>query len=222
MASVFITGANRGIGLELARQYASDGWRVHAASRKPDTAEQIVGDVVGHMLDVTDVDQLAALGGCFVDETLDLVINNAGVWFADVENLEGFQTTAWERYLRVNALGPLLVSQALANSFAKNGAKLVNISARSSSITLARDKGFGYGPSKAALNAITKSLSVDLAPRQIIVIAITPGWVNTDMGADGANIEVEESVRGIRDVIARTTMESTGRFFEYDGVELPW
>ena len=69
---------------------------------------------------------------------------------------------------------------------------------------------------------LPKACRLNLAPRQIIVIAITPGWVNTDMGADGANIEVEESVRGIRDVIARTTMESTGRFFEYDGVELPW
>lgn len=89
-------------------------------------------------------------------------------------------------------------------------------------MTLARERGFGYGPSKAALNAITKSLSVDLAPRQITVIAITPGWVNTDMGADGAKIEVEESAHGIREVIARASMESTGRFFEYDGAELPW
>ena len=125
---------------------------------------------------------MAALGARFREESLDLVINNAGVWFADVESLETFETTAWDRYLRVNALGPLLVSQALENSFSKSGAKLVNITARSSSMTLARDRGFGYGPSKAALNAITKSLSVDLAPRQITVIAITPGWVNTDMG----------------------------------------
>ena len=222
MASVFITGANRGIGFELARQYASDGWRVHAASRKPETAERIAGDVVGHRLDVTDVDQVAALGRRFSEESLDLVINNAGVWFSDVENLEGFETNAWDHYMRVNALGPLLVSQALEGSLSKTGAKLVNITARSSSMTLARDRGFGYGPSKAALNAITKSLSVDLAPRQITVIAITPGWVNTDMGADGAKIEVEESVHGIRKVIARATMESTGHFFEYDGAELPW
>ena len=107
MASVFITGANRGIGLELARQYASDGWRVHAASRKPQTAERIAGDVVGHQLDVTDVDQVAALGARFCEEPLDLVINNAGVWFPDVENLEGFDTSAWDHYMRVNALGPL-------------------------------------------------------------------------------------------------------------------
>lgn len=222
MASALITGANRGIGFELARQYASLGWRVHAASRKPETAKQICGEVIGHRLDVTDVAQVSALREQFRAEPLDLVINNAGVWFSHVESLETFETATWDRYMRVNALGPLLVSQALESSFSKSGAKLVNISARSASITLARDKGFGYGPSKAALNAITKRLSIELAPRQITVIAITPGWVNTDMGAHGANIEVAESVRGIRDVIARASMHTTGRFFEYDGRELPW
>ena len=222
MSSVFITGANRGIGRELARQYACEGWKVHAASRQPETAKQIAGDVTGHLLDVTDVEQVAALRSSFPEQTLDLVINNAGIWLPEAETLESINSSAWNRYMRVNALGPLLVSQALAHSFSTAGAKLVNITARSSSITHARDRGFGYGPSKAALNAITKSLSIDFAPRQITVIAITPGWVNTDMGREGAIIEVEESVRGIRAVIADATIKSSGHFFEYDGSEVAW
>lgn len=222
MPSVFITGANRGIGFEFACQYANAGWRVHAASRVPRTAGEIAGDVEGHLLEVTDAGQISSLSTRFETERLDLVINNAGIWLPDVETLDTFDTSAWDAYMRVNALGALLVSQALANTFSPDGAKLINISSRSASMTLADDKGFGYGSSKAALNAITKSLSVDFASKLIAVVAITPGWVSTDMGGAEANLTVQESVRGMREVIEGVTMEHSGRFYAYDGQEVPW
>ena len=182
MPTVLISGANRGLGLEFARQYARDGWRVHAASRAPATADRLADNVVGHFLDVTDPTQISALRARLADEQLDVIINNAGIWFPKVESLDGFDARAWESYMQVNALGPLIMAQAFADLLSPRGAKLVNVSSRSASIALADDTGFGYGASKAALNAITKSLSVDWRASNVIVIAITPGWVRTDMG----------------------------------------
>jgi len=222
MATAFITGTNRGIGFELVRQYAAEGWRVHAASRHPQSCESIHGEVFSHHLDVADARQIANLGAELQAESFDLVINNAGVYSPETETLDTFSVAKWDTCVRVNALAPLLIARALLGSLSPADAKLVNISTRNASMALANDNGFGYGASKAALNAITKSLSVDLAARGVAVLAITPGWVRTDMGGDDADLGVEESVAGIRTVIAQATMANSGRFLAHDGEVVPW
>jgi NAD(P)-dependent dehydrogenase (short-subunit alcohol dehydrogenase family) len=222
MPTVLITGTNRGIGFEFARQYAADGWRVHATSRSPETCARIPGDVVTHHLDVCDVDSAASLRTAIEPDRLDVVINNAGVWFPEVETLETIDAESWDIYMRVHALGPLVVAQALMNSLTNNDSKLVNISSRSASMTLSDSNGYGYGASKAALDAITKSLAVDCEALGITVLALTPGWVRTDMGGQDANLSAEESVRGMRKVIADATLNDSGQFFAYDGERVPW
>lgn len=222
MPTVLVSGANRGLGLEFVRQYANDGWRVHAASREPETADTIAGDVVGHLLDVTNPKQISDLSRHLASEPLEVLINNAGIWIPEIESLESFNTSAWDRYMHANALGPLLLSQAFADLLSPQGAKLINISSRSASLTLPTTLDLGTAPAKLALNAITKSLSVDWRSRKITVIAITPGWVRTDMGGEAANLSVEESVSGMKEIISKLTIEHSGRFYAYDGQEIPW
>ena len=222
MPTAFITGANRGIGRELCRQYAAAGWRVHAASRAPQDCAIIAGDVIAHRLDLCDQAEIAALKTSLGGQPLDLIINNAGLWFPDVETLDTISIASWEHYVRVHALAPLLVVQTLADSLRAGNAKIANISSRSASSTLSDDKGYGYGSSKAGLSAITKSLSVDFAARGVVVLALTPGWVRTDMGGPDANLSVEQSVTGLRKVIDEAGTEQSGRFFAYDGEEVPW
>ncbi|MBS38861.1 MAG: short-chain dehydrogenase [Thiotrichales bacterium] len=222
MSTVLITGANRGIGFELARQYAADGWRVHAASRSPETCSSVAGDVVTHELDVTRTDQISSVAAELTGESLDVLINNAGIYLDGTETLGGLDIDAWDRYVRVNTLAPLLVSRAFGPLLAGDGAKLVNISSRNASMALATDDGFGYGASKAALNAITRHLAIELAPHGVVVLAVTPGWVRTDMGGPEAALRVDESVAGIRELIASAGVRESGQFYAHDGEQVPW
>ncbi len=225
MPTAFITGANRGIGLEFVRQYAEDGWRVHAACRDPEAATElgsIGGDVTVHALDVADDGQIEALARKLKGEPIDLLINNAGV--LDDDRFGDTDTATWLRAFRINSIAPLHLLERLAPNLERSTLKrAVTLTSRMGSIA---DNGSGgdyiYRSSKAALNAAMKSAAIDLRGRGIAVAVLHPGWVRTDMGGPHAAIDVRTSVSGLRATIDSLTLKETGRFFSYDGKELPW
>ena len=226
-SSVLITGAGRGIGLELARQYAAEGWRVHATSRDAKGArplERIEGDVVTHRLDVTKGVQVSALARDLKGEPIDLLINNAGRTGARDRTFGSLDYESWEEIFRVNTLGPLRVAEALVDLVAASKRKLIiSLSSRMGSIGANKDGGsYSYRSSKAALNAAMKSLSIDLARRKITVVVFHPGWVRTDMGGRSASLSPKKSVEGLRTVIDGLKRSDNGRFLNYDGAEIPW
>lgn len=227
MPTVLITGANRGIGLEFARRYAADGWRVHAACRDPAGAQdlkKIKGDVAVHRLDVTEAREVAALAKALEGEPIDLLINNAGIYGARGDGPGHMDYPAWEETLRVNTLAPLRVSEALLPNVAASDKKLiVAITSRMASIELNVEGGsYAYRSSKAALNAAMRSLAADVRAKGVAVAVFSPGWVKTDMGGRGAPVGVTDSVAGMRAVIARLTLADSGRFFNFEGKQIPW
>jgi len=225
MPSILITGTNRGIGLELTRSFAQDGWRVHACCRDPKKAKDLCsidGDVVIHRFDVTDGDRVAGLARELEGEAIDILFNNAGVSGPRA----GFGKTdyeAWVPVFSVNVFAPLRLAECFVGHVARSERKLIlNMSSTMGSIAECGGGMYFYRASKAALNMISKTLSVDLAGQGITVVAFHPGWVQTDMGGPGASITPEASVRGLRKVIAGLTAKDTGGFFAYDGRKLPW
>ncbi len=226
-SSVLITGAGRGIGLEFARQHAGEGWRVHATCRDTKGAsalEEIDGDVVIYRLDVTKSAQVDALARDLQGEPIDLLINNAGRAGARDRSFGNLDFDVWEEVFRVNALAPVRVAEALVELVAASERKqIVSITSRMGSIDSNRDGGgYSYRSSKAALNAAMKSLSIDLASREITVVVFHPGWVRTDMGGRSASLSAKKSVEEMRAVIDRLTLSDSGRFLNYDGTEIPW
>lgn len=226
MPSVLITGANRGIGLEFVKSFAADGWRVHACSRNVEKSKEVRGlggDIVCHKLDVTNGLKVASLARELAEQPIDLLINNAGIYGPRT----GFGETdydEWLNVLQVNTLAPLRMVERFAGLLEQSEAKtVINISSIMGSIGNNSSGGsYIYRSSKAALNMITKTLSNDLAERGFTVVSFHPGWVQTGMGGEGADIAPTEAVAGMRKVIAGLTTSDNGKFFNYDGTPLPW
>lgn len=221
---VLVTGANRGIGLELARQFSAAGWRVIGTARRPDAADELAAtgaEVV--QLDVTDQDSVDRLARDLAGEPLDILINNAGIqplmWeLADVD-IEKF-----ERALAVNTVGPVRVTRALLPNLRSGKLrKIINITTNLSSIAGNTDGGFyGYRESKAALNMFTRSLAAELGPEGFICIVLHPGWVRTDLGGPQAPLEVSDAVQGMRRVIDSLQPPDNGTFRTYAGDVMTW
>jgi NAD(P)-dependent dehydrogenase (short-subunit alcohol dehydrogenase family) len=227
MPSVLITGANRGLGLEFTRQYAADGWRVFAACRDPAGARDLAaveGDVSAETLDVDDGPQVAALANKLSGQPIDVLINNAGIYGPKDVTRDTVVYDAWGQVFRTNAMSPLAVSAAFAANVAQGGQKkIITLSSIMGSIAQNNSSGdFIYRSSKAAVNAVMKSLAGDLKSEGITVVVLHPGWVRTDMGGPDASIEAPESVTGMRAVIAGLKESDSGRFLNYDGTEIPW
>ena len=227
MPSVLITGANRGLGLEFTRQYAADGWRVFAACRDPAGARDLAaveGDVSAETLDVDDGPQVASLANKFSGQPIDVLINNAGIYGPKDVTRDTVVYDAWGQVFRTNAMSPLAVSAAFAANVAQGGQKkIITLSSIMGSIAENDSSGdFIYRSSKAAVNAVMKSLAGDLKSEGITVAVLHPGWVRTDMGGPDAAIEAPESVTGMRAVIAGLKESDSGRFLNYDGTEIPW
>lgn len=222
MPTVFITGCDTGLGVEFARQYAAAGWRVIATCLDPDGAaatRAIAGDIRVLKLDVTDHDAIAALARR-LDEPIDVLVSNAGLGHPH----QAFGETDfahWRRVHEINLMGPMRIAECFIDHVARSDLKmLVFISSRMGSIGLNLTGGaYAYRSSKAGLNAIAKSLAIDLAPRRICVLALHPGWAKTE---PGGRVEVDESVAGMRGLIARSGWHQTGSFFAYDNSILPW
>ncbi|HEY7690655.1 MAG TPA: SDR family oxidoreductase [Dongiaceae bacterium] len=226
MPTVLITGANRGIGLEFAKQYAAEGWRVHAACRDPDMAsalKAIKGDIRLHRLEVTDEAQIDALAKSLGSESLDIVINNAGIIGPD-DSFGKTDVEGWMQTLRVNAVAPVRIAERLVANLERGERKLlVNITSRMGSIADNSSGGsYAYRTSKAALNMAAKSLSLDLKRKGITVVVFHPGWAKTDMGGRSATVPVADSVGGMRAKIAALTAADSGQFFNYNGQPVPW
>ena len=227
MPSVLITGANRGLGLEFTRQYAADGWRVFAACRDPAGARDLAaveGDVSAETLDVDDGPQVAALANKLSNQPIDVLINNAGIYGPKDVTRDTVDYDAWGQVFRTNTMSPLAVSAAFAANVAQGGQKkIITLSSIMGSIAENDSSGdFIYRSSKAAVNAVMKSLAGDLKSDGITVAVLHPGWVRTDMGGSDAAIEAPESVTGMRAVIAGLKESDSGRFLNYDGTEIPW
>ncbi|MBF0269378.1 MAG: SDR family oxidoreductase [Alphaproteobacteria bacterium] len=225
MPTVFITGSNRGLGLEFARQYAHAGWRVIATCRDPGCSAKLSGlpGVEIHALDVTDYGWIKVLADKLKDKPIDLMLCNAAQFGGDQEfgavDVDDFAET-----LNVNVIAPMMLAQAFRpHVAASQGRVMAFLSSRMGSIADNASGGFYiYRASKAALNALVKSLSVDLESSGIVSLALHPGWVKTDMGGEAAPLSPGESISGLRKVLGQVTSQHSGKFLSYNGEEIPW
>lgn len=228
--AVLITGANRGLGLEFTRQYAHEGWEVLACCRKPEQAKQLnqLTKQYNHLkvypLDVTDGKQIQQLQTTLQDQPIDVLINNAGIAGQSGITLGNIPVDNFQRVFEVNTIAPVKITEAFLDNIARSQLKkVVVISSKMGSIK-DNDSGrsYAYRSSKAALNCVMKSMSIDLKPKQITVILLHPGWVITDMGGDQALISPEQSVSDMRKVIGKISFSQSGRFYSYNGELIPW
>ncbi len=230
MSSILVTGASRGLGLELARQYAATGWRVLATCREPGKAVELAAleaaepqlDV--YPLDVTRADQIDSLSQRLRDEPIDVLLLNAGIYGPKGLAFGEVDAGTWLEVLAVNSVAPWMIAQALMPQLLRGERRI--IAALSSKVGSLADNRSGrnvpYRSSKAALNQAVKTMSIELAPRGVVAVALHPGWVRTEMGGPNALIEADESVRGLRAFIDALGPEHSGRFFAWDGSEIPW
>jgi NAD(P)-dependent dehydrogenase (short-subunit alcohol dehydrogenase family) len=226
MATVLITGANRGIGLELARQYAAEKWSVIATCRDPGEAKALRalgGDIRVEALEVADEAQIKALAKSLSGTAIDVLLNNAGM-LTGYEAFGATDTASWLKTLHVNVIAPLHMAEAFVDHVARSQQKrIVSITSGMGSLGNNSSTGaYAYRTSKAGLNMAMVTAANELRSRGVVVAVISPGWVKTDMGGANASLTVSESASGIRKVIAGLRPEASGRFFNYTGEELPW
>ena len=220
MATVCITGANRGIGLEMARRCHGRGDEVVAACRASSDALIDLGVEVVEGVDVTDDDSVAMLADAIGGRSLDILINNAGL-LTD-ENLQDLEFDRIRRQFEINSLGPLRVTAALRGSLG-HGSKVAIVTSRMGSIEDNTSGGrYGYRMSKAAVNMAGRSLAHDLASDGVAVVILHPGFVRTDMTGNQGLVDAPESAAGLIARIDELTLESTGLFFHANGERLPW
>ena len=218
MPAVLITGANRGIGLEFARQYSADGWDVVATVRESNPELDVLGVRV-ERLDMRDLDAVASFGERL--DSLDLLIANAGT-YGPRSPRSAAEGEEWLETFAVNTVAPYLLAQSVLPLVARSGGKLIAITSKMGSIADNRSGGYlAYRSSKTALNSAWRSLAIDNRDK-VVAAVLHPGWVQTRMGGESAPLEPEESVAGMRRVIHDLGPDQSGRFFSYDGSEIPW
>jgi NAD(P)-dependent dehydrogenase (short-subunit alcohol dehydrogenase family) len=230
MSTILLTGANRGIGLELARQLVERGDTVFATCRDPSAAGDLTklaataGALKVLAMDVTDPASIAAAKAEVGDVKLDALINNAGIIGPTRQSSTDMDFDGWLQTLDVNTLGPLRVLQAfLPNLSAGDQAYVLTITSRMGSLTASPGTDrIAYRSSKAALNRAMQAVAGDLWARNIAVCVAHPGWVKTDMGGSGADITPAQSAAGLIHVLDRMTVSRSPRFFNYDGSEIGW
>jgi NAD(P)-dependent dehydrogenase (short-subunit alcohol dehydrogenase family) len=237
MRTVFITGANRGIGLEFVKQYVAEGADVHASCRRPGGAAELKAlerenrsRLHVHALDVTRTEAIQRLAGALAEKPIDILINNAGVFGpnADVDkdqrqSLGSIDEEIVAKVMRINAIAPLVVAQSFTEHVAKSAEKkMVAISSSMASIGEGSGGHYAYRMSKAALNMAMTVLGRDLQPRGVSVLVFCPGWVQTEMGGAHAPQTVEQSVRGLRQLIDARSAPGIADFRLFDGTPLRW
>lgn len=224
MSTVLVVGASRGIGHEFARQYAADGARVIATHRRPQDAERLRALGARPIaLDVLDTAALADFGARLATERIDVAILAAGVYGPRTSGLEPPTPADFDAVMHTNVRAPMLLIPMLAPPLVAARGKLVVLSSRMGATgTMTRATGWLYRASKAALNNVLKAASLELGPREVICMAFHPGWVRTDMGGAGAELDVSESVTRMRYVIAAANDSHNGKFLNYNGEQLSW
>jgi NAD(P)-dependent dehydrogenase (short-subunit alcohol dehydrogenase family) len=231
MPTVLITGANRGIGLEFARQYATDGWDVFASCRNPKAAKELAslvrssGDKVTVLaMDVTDGESVHAAVRQFRNAAIDLLVNNAGISGMSGQRTGHIDYENWAQVLDVNTMGPMRVIEAFADHVARSERRLI-VTITSGMGSLADNTSGGsiaYRTSKAAVNMAMRSVAAELGPRGITCVVVNPGWVKTRMGGAGAPLPVQDSVAAMRRLLDRLRPSDSGKFFDRDDGEHPW
>ena len=240
MPSILITGASRGLGLEMCRQYSDNGWRVFACCRNPDTASALAplveaanGKVTLHTMDVDDAAQIDAVAEELAGTPIDILVNNAGLADAygtgvfegnDDPDLKNYDMDEWLQILNTNVVSVGRVTGAFADHVAASDRKLIMMMASGlSSVGNTWQAGrYAYRTSKAALNMLMRGVGAWLEPRGVTVVSIAPGWTRTELGGPNAHNSVEEAIEGVRGVLDRLTLEDTGSYWNYDGKRLPW
>ena len=226
MSRVLITGASRGIGAEMARQYAAAGDDVIACVRDPDAApgiEDVRDSVTVVQMDTGSPDSIAAAAAAIGDGAIDVLINNAGAVGGTRQSVDDLDLEEWHRSLDVNTIGPLLIARAFkANLAASGDGKLMNVTSQLAASTWPMGGMYIYSSTKAGLSKIAQALAIDWKDEPITVALMHPGWVKTDMGGPHAAITPEESASGIRAVIAGLTKADSGKFYKWDGEIHAW
>ncbi|HJP04279.1 MAG: short-chain dehydrogenase [Chromatiales bacterium] len=236
MPTILITGANRGLGLEFARQYSADGWKVIACCRTPADAHELNelaagADITVEQLDVNDFAAIDALGEKYKGVPIDVLLNNAGIIGpipiaenAMRQHFSKMDYEVWEQVLRTNTFAPVKMAEVfLENVAASEQKKIVTISSTVGSIAEMSVPALAYASSKTALNRVMTIIAGQLKERGIIVAMYCPGYVKTRMDAFGyATVEVPESIAALRPMIADLTIEKTGSFTGHDGRTIGW
>lgn len=238
MPSILVTGANRGLGLEFVRQYAADGWRVHACCRDPGASAELReiasashGLVAPHALSVGDPESIHALARELAGQPIDVLLNNAGTYglkgFAEGGmEAQAFGTMdydGWQHAFAINTMAPLRMIEAFIGNVAASGQKKIfTVSSSMGSIGDPPGGHLAYGSTKAAVNFVMSSLAMELRGRGITVMSLHPGWVDTDMGGAAAPLKPEQSIAGLRRVIADASPATSGQFVGWDGNRVAW
>ncbi|WP_026957265.1 SDR family oxidoreductase [Aliagarivorans taiwanensis] len=227
MQTVVITGANRGIGLAVTNHYLQQGWQVVATCRAPQSAHKLHNlapqDKLQILpLDITDKSSRQQFVAQLQGKQIDLLINNAGVYGPKGYRLDKLDFDAWQQTMQTNLFGTTALTLDLLPLMA-NPSKIAVISSKMGSMG---DNGSGgsyiYRSSKAALNSVVKSLSIDLAPQGISLLCLHPGWVQTEMGGPRALIDTQTSAQGMAQQIEQLTPQTSGCFVDYSGKAVPW
>ena len=230
MTNVLITGANRGLGLGFVKKFIGKNVHVFCTTRDVAGSKEllVIKEKFPDNLDIFELDLLKenvrdTLANLLGDIPIDILINNAGVGSSN-QHFEAVSPNPWLEVLKVNLIAPLMVTQSIIDNVKKGVDK--KICFLSSQLGSIKDNTSGgmyiYRSSKTGLNQVVKSLSVDLKPQGITVVSLHPGWVKTDMGGPNAPVSIDESIKGMMQVIDKTDIRDTGRFLNYDGKELPW
>lgn len=234
MPRVLITGANRGLGLEFAKQYAADGWDVIATSRNPEKSAELQqldrkdNKVSLKALDVTSGKSVETLAHSLGGQAIDLLVLNSAIYTRNGNKIGELDFEGWREAIETNLLGAVRVAQALLENVAASNRKQIAAistgmgSMRALQSTIGIGTAYQYRTSKAALNMAMSILAKELEPRGISVVIFDPGWVKTDMGGPNAALTPEQSIGGMRKVLAGAPMEISGKFLGYDGVIRPW
>lgn len=231
MATILITGANRGLGLEFTRQYLAEGWTVIAACRNPGTARGLQdleaksnGALAVVEIDVTDGASVKLAASRLQGRAIDVLVNGAGVYGASGQRLGALDYEEWRQVLEVNLLGTARMCEAFLDCVERSDRRLI-VTITSGMGSLADNTSGGsvlYRTSKAAVNMLIRTSAIDLKARGITCIVVNPGWVKTDMGGPNAKLSPEESIQAMRRLFAKLGPEDSGKFYNYDGREYPW
>ena len=228
--SILITGTNRGIGLEFVKHYLKNNEKVIATCRNRTSAKDLLElkNTTSNLslleLDVSKPNSIDEFTSKIANQPIDTFINNAGVFGPKNIEFGNFNAKEWLDVFNINTIAPLLITQKiLKNLRLGKDKKLVFISSKVGSIEDNTEGGmYIYRTSKTALNQVIKSLSIDLKEENFIVVALHPGWVQTDMGGPNALIDTKTSVKGMTETIDNLTSKNSGKFYNYDGSAIPW
>ena len=228
--TVVITGANRGIGLELVKCYLNDGgWQVVATCRSPEAATALKNlqsennALEVEALDISDAASIGAFKSIVGDRTIDVLVNNAGIMGGDRQSFGAIDYDAWMHTLLVNSLSPIRVAEALIDNVRKSDdGKIVSISSQLGAMQYQTLGRYAYNSSKAALNRALTLLANELREEGIAVGMYHPGWVQTDMGGSAADITPEESANGLFNCFTKLSVQKTGEFLKWNGETHAW